>query len=102
MPMFDFVLTVRFWVFAWIVILFVGLMPVPPVAELVIVVGCIAHAAWFVQHRVDAIGARSTRRQAEDEDFRRRGARPVPGRDSSHPLVPAEPLEPTHHWGSVR
>ena len=102
MRMFDSVLTVRFWVFAWIVILFVGLMPLPPVAELVIVVGCIAHAAWFVQHRLGAIAAMSMRRRAADEEFRRRRSRQVARGDLSRPLPAAESLEPTHHWGSVQ
>ena len=102
MLLFDFVLTVRFWVFAWIVILFVGLMPLPPVAELIIVVGWIAHAAWFVQQRLSAIATRNARVQAGDDELHRRRSRPVPRGDLSRPLAPAEPMEPTHHWGSVQ
>jgi hypothetical protein len=39
---FGFVLSVRFCVFAWIAILFVGVTPLPPVAELLILAGWVA------------------------------------------------------------
>jgi hypothetical protein len=97
-----FVLTVSFWVFAWIVILFVGLMPLPPVAELIIVVRCIAHAAWFVHQRLSAIATRRARVQAGDEELHRRRSRLLPSGDLSHPLAPAEPVEPTHHSESAQ
>ena len=100
MLLFDFVLTVRFWVVAWMVILFVGLMPLPPMAELIIVVGCLAHVAWFVQQRLRAIATRRAHVQAESEDLHRRRSRPVPRNDLSHRLPRAEPVEPTHHRGS--
>ena len=45
MRWFSFVLSVRFWVFAWIAILFVGLTPLPPIAELLIVVGGMVHGS---------------------------------------------------------
>ena len=70
----GFLLSVRFWMATWIVILFIGLMPQPPVAELVIVVGLIAHGVWFLQHRMRAIAitrALTRADRAEEEDFRR-------------------------------
>ena len=39
MRLFGFLVSVRFWVATWIVILFIGLTPQPPAVELVIVVG---------------------------------------------------------------
>jgi hypothetical protein len=52
MSRFGFVFSVRFWVAVWIVILFVGLLPLPPAAELIILVGFVAHCLWFIQHRL--------------------------------------------------
>ena len=97
MRSFDFVLTVSFWVFAWIVILFVGLMPLPPVAQLVIVVGCSAHGVWFVQHRLRAIAIRRADAGAEADEFRRRYSRRAFRGDLPHALAQAEPADPTHH-----
>ena len=54
----GFLLSVRFWVATWIVILFIGLTPLPPVAELVIVVGFVVHGVWF--------GSLATERQEKD------------------------------------
>ena len=77
----GFLFSVRFWVATWIVILSVGLTPLPPVAELVIVVGLVAHAAWFVRHRLRMSSARralARAEKAEVEEFRRlRGRRPA-------------------------
>ncbi len=70
MRRFGFLFSVRCGVATWIVILFVGLTPLPPVAELVIVVGFVAHAAWFVRHRLRAIASR--RALAEFRRLRRR------------------------------
>ena len=48
MRWFSFVFTVRFWVLAWLAILFVGLTPLPPVIELMIIAGVDAHLGWVV------------------------------------------------------
>ena len=75
---FGFLFSVRFWVAIWIVILFIGLTPLPPVAELVIVVGFVAHGVWFVQHRLRAIAttrALARAEKAEEAEFRRRRRR---------------------------
>ena len=44
---FVFLFTVRFWVLAWLIILFVGLTPVPPVIELLILAAFLAHFSSF-------------------------------------------------------
>ena len=94
MRWFGFLFSVRFWVATWIVILFVGLTPLPPVAELVIVVGFVAHAAWFVRRRLRTSSARralARAEKAEVEEFRRlRGLRPAHG-DGSVPVT-ADPV----------
>lgn len=90
MRRFGFLFSVRFWVATWIVILFVGLTPLPPVAELVIVVSFVAHAAWFVRQRLRAIASRralARAEKAEEEEFRRR----PPHADGSVP-IPAGPV----------
>jgi hypothetical protein len=74
MRWFEFLFTVRFWVATWIVILFIGLMPLPPVAELVIVVAFVTHGAWFIQHRVRqsaTLRALARAERAEEAEFRR-------------------------------
>jgi hypothetical protein len=102
MPWFSFVLSVRFWVFAWIAILFVGLTPLPPVAELLIVVGCVAHGAWFVRHRLRAVAKRRADARADADEFRRgHSSRGFRG-DSPQPLFQAAPADPTHHSELVR
>jgi hypothetical protein len=91
---FGFLFSVRFWVATWIVILFIGLTPLPPVAELVIVVGLIAHTGWFVAHRLRTIAARralARAEKAEDEEFRRLRSRRPPHGDGSV-SVPAGPI----------
>ena len=57
---FGFLSSVRFWVATWIVILIIGLTPLPPVAEFVIVVGFVAHGVWLLQHRLRVIASRRT------------------------------------------
>jgi hypothetical protein len=97
---FGFLFSVRFWVATWIVILFMGLTPLPPVAELVIVVGFVAHAGWFVQHRVRAIASRralARAERAEEEEFRRRRRRRGLGNHSEQALEHPEPAGPTYH-----
>ena len=74
MSRFGFVFSVRFWVAVWIVILFIGLLPLPPAAELIILVGFIAHCFWFVQHRLRRaalLRALARAERAEEEEYRR-------------------------------
>jgi hypothetical protein len=74
MSRFGFVFCVRFWVAVWIVILFVGLLPLPPAAELIILVGFVAHCLWFIQRRLrQAARLRALARaaRAEEEEYRR-------------------------------
>jgi hypothetical protein len=94
MRWFAFLFTVRFWVAAWIAILFIGLMPLPPVAELLIVVALVAHGAWFIQRRVRqaaALRALARTDRAEEADFRRLHRRRNPRSDGSM-LTNAGPL----------
>jgi hypothetical protein len=98
----SFLFSVRFWVFAWIAILFVGLTPLSPIAELLIVVGGVAHGVWFVRHRLRAAAIRRADTRAESDDFRRRhSARGFHG-DLPIPLSQAGPADPTHHSELVR
>jgi hypothetical protein len=74
MRLFLFLSTVRFWVAMWIVILFFGLMPLPPAAELVIVAAFLAHSTWFVQRRLRRaalLRAVARAEKAEETEFRR-------------------------------
>jgi hypothetical protein len=102
MRWFSFVLSVRFWVFAWIAILFVGLTPLPPIAELLIVVGCVTHGVWFVQHRLRAIANSRADARAESDDFRRRHSSRSFHGDMPRSLPQAAPAGPTHHSELVR
>src|SRR6266851_3615112 len=90
MRWFAFLFSTRFWIAVWILVLFVGLLPLPPAAELVILVGFLSHTVWFVWGRLRrAAQRRSLARaeKAEDEEFRRqRRRRPLPG-DASVPPV---------------
>ena len=102
---FGFLFSGRFWVAIWIVILFIGLTPLPPAAELVIVVAFVAHAVWFVQHRLRAIAFRralARAEKAEEEEFRRlRRRRPPHGYGTVQALVYPGPTDPTYHGASV-
>ena len=51
MHRFGFLFSVRFWVPVWLGLLFVGLLPLPPAAELVITIGVLSHTAWYVRGR---------------------------------------------------
>jgi hypothetical protein len=51
MRLLSFLFAVRFWVPAWLVILFLGLTPVPSWIELIILVGFLAHVVWFAHRR---------------------------------------------------
>jgi hypothetical protein len=97
MRWFSFVLSVRFWVFAWIAILFVGLTPLPPVAELLIVVGGVAHGVWFLRHGLQTVAISRADARPEADEFRRRHfSRGFRG-DLPHPLFQVAPADPTHH-----
>ena len=78
MRWFGFVLSLRFWIAMWIVILFVGLLPLPPEAELVIAVGFALHSLWFVRGRLRRAALRRAVDRAEkteEEEFRRQRRR---------------------------
>ena len=83
MRWFAFLFSTRFWIAVWILVLFVGLLPLPPAAELVILVGFLSHTVWFVRGGLRrAAQRRSLARaeKAEDEEFRRqRRRRTLPG-----------------------
>jgi hypothetical protein len=102
MRWFSFVLSVRFWVFGWIAILFVGLTPLSPVAELLIVVGCVAHGVWFVRHRLRAVMVSRADARAEADELRRRHSSRGFRGDLPHPLFEAAPADPTHHSELLR
>ena len=93
MRWFAFLFSTRFWIAVWILVLFVGLLPLPPAAELVILVGFLSHTVWFVWGRLRrAAQRRSLARaeKAEDEEFRRqRRRRLLPG-DASVPPARGE------------
>jgi hypothetical protein len=100
MRWFGFLFSARFWMAAWVVILFVGLTPLPPVAELVIVVAFVAHSVWFVQRRVrQAAMQRALARaeRAEEAEFRRRRRRRARPIDSTQ-LTPGPKFpDPNRH-----
>jgi len=78
MHWFAFLFWTRFWIAVWILLLFVGLLPLPPAAELVNLVGFLSHTIWFVRGRLRrAAQRRSLARaeKAEDEEFRRQRRR---------------------------
>ena len=86
MSWFSFPSTVRSWVAIWIVILFIGLMPLPPAAELIIVVAFIAHSAWFVQRRLRRaaiLRALARADKSEEAEFRRLRRRRPPHTETS-------------------
>jgi hypothetical protein len=100
----GFLLSVRFWVATWIVILFLGLTPLPPVAELVIVVGFVVHGIWFFQHRLRAMvitGALARADRAEEEEFRRQQRRRRLGNHSEQALAHPGPADPIYHGAPV-
>ena len=101
---FGVLFSVRFWVATWIVILFIGLTPLPPVAELVIVVGFVAHAVWFLQRRLRAVAntrALARADKAEEEEFRRQQRRRRLGNYSEQALAHPGPAGPIYHGAPV-
>ena len=90
MRLFSFLFTVRFWVLAWLAILFVGLTPVPPAFELVILAAFLAHVSWFVHRRIRrAAVARALARaeKAEEAEFRRLRRRRSPQGNRPEPIT---------------
>jgi hypothetical protein len=90
MRWFAFLFTVRFWVATWIVTLFIGFMPLPPAAELLIVVGFLVHVAWFIQRRLRRAAtwrALARAERAEEAEFRRLRRRRNPNGDGSMPTT---------------
>ena len=87
MGWFSFLFTVRFWVLAWLVILFMGLTPVPPTMELLIVGAFLSHFSWYAHRRIRraALARALTRAErAEEAEFRRlHRRRPPPGEGPS-------------------
>jgi hypothetical protein len=92
MRWFRFFFATRFWIVAWILVLFVGLLPLPPVAELVILVGFLSHTGWFERNRLRRPARRLSIARAEkaEEDEYRRQRRRRPVHDGSVPSVPGE------------
>ena len=83
----------RFWIVVWILVLFVGLLPLPPVAELVILVGFLSHCAWFVRNRLRRAAQRlslARAERAEEEEHRRQRRRRVLQSDTSVPPARGE------------
>ena len=87
MRLFSFLFTVRFWVLAWLVILFFGLTPMPVGIELVILAAFLAHVSWFAHRRIRRAAlarAQARAEKAEEAEFRRlRRRRPPPGEGPS-------------------
>ena len=90
MRWFSFLFTARFWVPAWLLILVLGLTPVPPWIELMILVAFLAHVSWFVHRRIRrAALARALARaeKAEEAEFRRIRRRRSPPGDGPEPIT---------------
>jgi len=101
MRLFGFLVSVRFWVATWIVILFIGLTPQPPAVELVIVVGFVAHSIWFVQHRLRAFATGRALARVEEAEFRLRRRRRASGDNSKQALDVPGPADPIHDRAPV-
>ena len=88
MGWFVFLFSIRFWIAIWILVLFVGLLPLPAAAELMILVGFLSHATWFVQNRFRRAAQRrafAKAEKAEEEEYRRLRRRRSPQGDASPP-----------------
>jgi hypothetical protein len=48
----SFLFSIWFWIPVWVLVLLVGLLPLPPALELAIVVGLIAHVACSVRAHI--------------------------------------------------
>jgi|SRR5579859_6858225 len=74
----GFLFALRFWFVFWMVALFIGLLPLPPAAELVILVGFLSHASWFVMgcfHRIAQRVALARTERFEEQEHRRQRRR---------------------------
>jgi hypothetical protein len=87
---FAFWFSTRFWIAVWILVLFVGLLPLPPAAELVILVGLLSHTVWLVWGRLRRAAQRrafAKAEKAEEEEYRRlRRRRSLQGDESAPSL----------------
>ena len=101
MRWFGFLSSGSFWVTTWIFVLFIGLLPLPPAAELVIVVGLVAHGLWVLQHRLRAIATGRALARAEVAEFRRHVRRGNLDHHSKRAVAHSEPADPTYHAVSV-
>ena len=93
MRWFAFLFSTRFWIAVWILVLFVGLLPIPPAAELVILVGFLSHTVWFVWGRLRRAAQRRALARAEkadQEEYRRMRRRRSPHDEPSPPPVRGE------------
>ena len=93
MRWFAFLFSTRFWIAVWILVLFVGLLPLPPAAELVILVGFLSHTVWFVRGRLRRAAQRralAKAEKAEEEEYRRLRRRRSPQGDASAPSLGGE------------
>ena len=93
MRWFAFLFSTRFWIAVWILVLFVALLPLPPAAELVILVGFLSHTVWFVQSRLRRAAQRrafAKAQKAEEEEYRRLRRRRSPQGDTSVPSLRGE------------
>jgi hypothetical protein len=90
MRWFAFWFSIRFWIAVWILVLFVGLLPFPPAAELVILVGFFSHTIWFVLGRLRRAAQLRAFAKAEEEEYRRLRRRRSPQGDASAPSLRGE------------
>ncbi len=74
----EFLRSIRVWCAFWFVSLFVGLLPLPPAAELIILAGFLSHTSYLVRDRLRRVGLRralARAEKAEEEEYRRRQRR---------------------------
>ena len=100
MHRFGFLFSVRFWVPVWLGLLFVGLLPLPPAAELVITIGVLSHSGWYVRGRLRRAAQRralARAEKAEEEEYRRLRRRRSLRGDSRDESPQAHFQRPTYH-----
>jgi hypothetical protein len=97
---FGFLFSFRFWAAFWIAALFVGLAPLSPAVELIMLVAFLSHVLWFVRGRLCVAAqhrALARAEQAEEEEYRpQRRQRALAG-DSGLTSDGAQLAAPTHH-----
>jgi hypothetical protein len=74
----EFLRSTKVWFAFWFVSLFVGLLPLPSAAELIILVGFLSHTSYIVRDRFRRAGLRralAKAEKAEEEEYRRRQRR---------------------------